>query len=426
MRRITLIVCALAACVPAPQEDPVLIVIAGQSNAVGGVEVTEITDPAVEAELSLPYAPVQLAWKLAGSATDPIPWTERGFEALAPRGAIPKMGVELTLGRTLGSISHIYKFAISGSNLHSDWNPDGTYPTQPPGEPNVYSQFVTGVQEQLATSGARLGAIVWIQANGDCTTVENASAYQANLTAFEARLRADLGDDWVFIFDRAHTTFGAFAATVRAGQAAFAASTRLAVMVDTDDLAMRDDDHYSADGLVELGKRFGYALVPYIAGGYLMAGTTFEDIRDKQLDLLRVLLPTEVPSQPFRAWEANESDFAAWADAGGGPFRTVEIEHGFDYPDEKYLDAETGSVVHTERVLVSYPNVRELAGRLLDYIIDRDIIDIQTALGQRGYGSYADLGAGEHVAQLTGVEVERRRAARVLRLTFQLSYDRAI
>lgn len=154
--------------------------------------------------------------------------------------------------------------------------------------------------------------------------------------------------------------------------------------------------------------------------------TTYKIIRSQQVALINALVATELPAHRFRFWQRNEPNFAAWASASSGPFRVFEIEHGLDYSDEKYLDEDTESVVHTQTVLVSYPQVREFEGRLLDDIIDDDITLITKTIGTRGYGSYAVLGAGEHKAERIGCGVELRPGARVLMIKFQLDYDRTI
>lgn len=168
----------------------------------------------------------------------------------------------------------------------------------------------------------------------------------------------------------------------------------------------------------------GWTVTDYIRR--LNMATTFKLIREKQISVIAAATPGEFPDRRFQFWEKNEPDFPQWADASSGPFRRFTILHGLDYDDERYLDQGTESVVHTATVLVAYPQVREFEGRVMDDVIDEDITTITKAIGTRGYGSYAALGDGEHVAKRIGCAVEERAAARVLRLTFQLVYDRTI
>jgi hypothetical protein len=160
-----------------------------------------------------------------------------------------------------------------------------------------------------------------------------------------------------------------------------------------------------------------------------MAGTTFKLIRQRQLEVLRQLELELLPASPLRHWEPKPSDmdFAEWADAAaGGAFRVFEIEHGLDYSDEKYLDNFTENVVHSQVVLVAYPQTRELEGQRLDDIIDQDITDITVALGMRGYQNYSTLGEGVHACQRSGTTIDDQDASRVLSIKFQLDYDRRI
>lgn len=160
-----------------------------------------------------------------------------------------------------------------------------------------------------------------------------------------------------------------------------------------------------------------------------MAGTTYKLIRQRQLEVIRGLELAVLPAEKLRPWEPTPADldFADWADAaGGGAFRVFELEHDLNYEGEQYLDQETENVAHSQSLLVAYPALREYMGERLDDIIDADITDLTKAIGQRGYGEYSALGAGLHNAVRVGTLVTPLEAARILRITFRLEYDRSI
>jgi len=252
----------LVGCASSTSDRHGLVVIAGQSNAAGGADVADITDPWVEFEMSSAYDDVLLAWQIAQSSEVPLVSESRGDEPLAPRPAGPtsRIGVEVSLGRSAHSVAYLYKFAVNGTNLYDSWNPAGSYPTEPVGGPNLFSQLVTHIQSELEETGADLQAIVWIQGNGDANDPDTAAAYGGNLTGLEAALRSELAGDWFFLFDRCRLEFGPYAAEVRAGQEAFARASASAVMINSDDLTLRDPDHYDADAFVILGRRFAVAV----------------------------------------------------------------------------------------------------------------------------------------------------------------------
>jgi hypothetical protein len=155
--------------------------------------------------------------------------------------------------------------------------------------------------------------------------------------------------------------------------------------------------------------------------------TTYKAIREAQTAVLRAAAPAFMPAQRFVPWEIFEGpDFRAWCEATTDPFRVFHLVHSLDYNDEKYLDQQTESVVHTQVLLVAYPQQETFAGERMDDLIDEDITLLTKLLGERGYGTYSTLGSGEHKATRIDCQVESRPNAKILRLTFQLDYDRTI
>lgn len=159
-----------------------------------------------------------------------------------------------------------------------------------------------------------------------------------------------------------------------------------------------------------------------------MSGTTYKLIRDRQAEVIQALTPSVLPTLgTFREWNPLEGPtFVDWAEGAGDAFRVFWQVHGLDYNDEKYLDQQTESVVHTQVLLVAYPQLDLYASERMDDVIDSDITDLTKAIGERGYGSYEALGSGLHVCRRIGCQVLSRPSARILQLQFQLDYDRSI
>lgn len=394
-------------------------VIAGQSNAVGGAQLADLSAPYVG------YVDAYPAVLLAQEVNCPTDFTLGAAEVstvwgdLEPRTPGQRFGTELSAGRTLDARFRnvaIIKCATNGTNLYSHWDPETAL--------SLYAYLTAFVDERMAElpKGSRIVGLFWIQGNGDASSSERAEDYAANLGWLIMRFRQAYGDQVNVVIDRMPEDGLTATDTVRAQQLIVAQRVTGVVRVDSSDLALTDSFHYTGDSLIILGDRMAAAIQP----SYAASGTTYEFIRERQLELLRELVPTMLPEARFRLLESNEVDFAEWADAAAGPFRVFDIVHDFDLAPERYLDPATDHTVHGATVLVSYPQTRLYAGRLLDYIIDQDVRDIVRTLGNRAFGHYVTLGSGEHVATSTGTFRIDRDAARIVGIRLQLDYDRTM
>ena len=83
----------------------------------------------------------------------------------------------------------------------------------------------------------------------------SAAAYQANLVAFVADVRATYGADLPFVIGEIVDT-GTGAQTVRTAQANVAAADDHAAMLDVDGFGLQDAVHFNAAGQQSLGSGF--------------------------------------------------------------------------------------------------------------------------------------------------------------------------
>jgi hypothetical protein len=356
---------------------------------------------------------------LGGVATEIQQWSD-----LAPRdggGGNAYLGVELSMGRRLftrfGGDVRIIKCATSGTNLNNPWQPDFTN--------SLFQYMRTFITARMAElpAGSRIAGLIMVNGEGDAGNVTLARGYLGAAGWFIERFRRLFGELIPVVISKLSTGVTLnFDDEVRDHQDRLAANGSLISVVATNDLALRDVQHYTADSFITLGTRIADAMPASYAG----MGTTWERIRARQLEVLRELVMTELPGRRLRLWDTNEPSFGEWAAASGGPFRVVEIAHGLDLEGEKYLDAETDFIEHTEEVLVSYPSVREFEGRNLEALIDKDLTDVRKAIGKRGYAQYDALGSGLHDCRLVTTTVEERGAARILRIRFAIAYDRSM
>ena len=84
------------------------------------------------------------------------------------------------------------KFAKGGTNLAFDWDPVG-------GSNYMYDGWISTLNDfkTKLTSGGytyTIRGVIWFQGEADAANSTNANAYEANLTAFIAQLRSDVGD----------------------------------------------------------------------------------------------------------------------------------------------------------------------------------------------------------------------------------------
>ena len=231
-----------------------VFVLAGQSNMVGRGDTSE---------LSAPYDSPQPDVKI---------WNGSGWSTLAPGGG--DHGPELSLGRTLadhyGETIYFVKRAEGGASLAPDparpdksWDPDtGT----------LYDELKTRVEDALANlgGGADVKGFFWMQGEADSKDEAHAGAYLTNFHDLIALAKADFdAPDMAVVLGRVNgtlypnATFGdkyQFVATVRAAQEQAAATLPSAAWVDTDALALNDDElHFSSAGQIDLGNAMALA-----------------------------------------------------------------------------------------------------------------------------------------------------------------------
>jgi hypothetical protein len=229
-----------------------VFIIAGQSNAVGAARVTDLSPELSSYGTSylLKYAqerecPTDF---LGGPAAFSSGWVNR----VTPYRT-RFIGIEMSLGRRLierfGTDIVLIKHATSGTNLWNEWEPDT--------ESSLYDYFTTFVDARMAElpAGSRVAGLIWMQGNGDGNTLQPAKSYAGNLAYFINRFRDRYGDVPVLLESGAPLNAVAHGAIVRDRQARVAARLENVFVVDSSDLPLRDNAHYTADSYVVLGQR---------------------------------------------------------------------------------------------------------------------------------------------------------------------------
>ncbi len=261
--RILLLVSLAAVATPVLAAQIPLFVIAGQSNAVGaGTDSTTLSASLQAAQPDVLYSGPQ---ESAVSWAPLVPPTQ-----LAQTDYGHGFGPELMVGKTIsdargGQLVAETKFAVDGTNLYSQWNPNI------PG--SLYYQMLTRVNDALAdlplqepgTTG-KVAGFFWMQGESDAQAGQTTQQYQANLTNLIADVRADFDDpDLPFIIGRITPIWGD-GYSVRDAEANVAATVPFTCMVDTDNFPRNPSDsiHYSTQGMVQLGTAFGNAYLSIV------------------------------------------------------------------------------------------------------------------------------------------------------------------
>lgn len=247
---------ALAACGQKPTTQVDLVVLAGQSNAVG-YRLTRADLPTASAA---PFRDV-LIWQdgdfapltpgtNTGTPRQPGAWgPEVGF-AQAWRAAHP--------GRRL----YLVKHARGSTTLAEAPGPDWA-----PGSGELFAETTAKVEAaraSLASRGfsPRVVGVLWVQGEADATSPAWTAAYGRNLAALIKSMRLAWSAPGAVVVLAKIPDWGGHAKAVRAAQAEVDSGDALTVSVDAQGLPMQADGlHLSAQGQLRLGERLAAALL---------------------------------------------------------------------------------------------------------------------------------------------------------------------
>jgi hypothetical protein len=160
----------------------------------------------------------------------------------------------------------IVKAAFSGTALMQDWNPD-----DPGASGACYRALLDETRKAMATAKEervelRLRAFVWVQGESDATQAA-APQYAKNLGRILERLRADLSAPQLLALIGVNTRYGngknPHMPIVIAQQKELAERDPLTVYVDTEgaETLPPSHTHFTAAGTLEIGKRYAAALL---------------------------------------------------------------------------------------------------------------------------------------------------------------------
>ena len=253
------ILLGLVVALPASAANYDVYLLAGQSNMDGRGKVADLSP-----EQRRPFANVVIYYRNPPIATD-------GFKPLAPGYSIapndkvktlpsPTFGPEIGFAKAMTKALPDRQFALikgskGGTSLSRDWKP---------GAGPCYRNFIQTValaRRALASDGSTptLRGVLWLQ--GESDSKATAKEYQQMLTAFIARLRADVHQPNLPFLVGEVADNGKRDA-VRQAQRAVAQTVLHVGFVPADGLQTSDrGTHFDAASQLTLGERFAAAML---------------------------------------------------------------------------------------------------------------------------------------------------------------------
>ena len=242
----------IAACPGAFAADtqPIVLILAGQSNMVGHGRMEDVADMGIT-------APSNVMFYLGAKET-----------SLTLRS---RFGPELTLAEECASAAPdreivFVKHAIGTTSLLDwapEWDEDRARITGNSHKGALYRQLMA-IIEELSLADADIAGVLWMQGERDARIEEAGREYYENIRVLIEAFREDLGrQDLPFLIGKVNPPPQRYPARdiVRLAQDRIANDLPNVYVIETDDLSKWDDAlHYDSEGMLELGRRFARQL----------------------------------------------------------------------------------------------------------------------------------------------------------------------
>ena len=277
--RVVVFLVLWSGCLVKAAETRDLILVAGQSNAVGFDAKPEelpsdardrsvmfwfrVGDPPPDEHDSMSAGWTYLRPQPLGNPKKPRRDRQYGNFAQANGGFGPEFGLARTL-LSEGSVKlAIVKAAFSGTGIGRDWNPRSD------GEDGVcYRALIEESRKAIAAAqdqgiDLRLRAFVWVQGESDANA-GNVHLYAGRMAKLIAALRADLRAPDLIALLGVNTRFledrNKIMPLIVASQREVAAKDALVAYVDTSGCSIANRVHFDSKGTLEMGRLFAETL----------------------------------------------------------------------------------------------------------------------------------------------------------------------
>ncbi len=258
-----------------------LIIVAGQSNAVGfDADPAQLQPNPLDKD-------VMFWWRCGDPPPDDHDTMSNGWTTLQPQPAghpadkkiaqrqygnfshpAGGFGPEIGLARTLTATEHeplaIVKAAFSGTGVRMDWNP-----TSKEADGACYRALVEETRKAISDGKSkgktfRIRALAWVQGESDANA-NDAPLYEKRLGELVEALRKDLEAPEMVALIGVNTNFGngknPFMPKIVEAQQALCGHLPHSIYVDTAGSTYANAAHFDTAGTVDLGVRYAKALI---------------------------------------------------------------------------------------------------------------------------------------------------------------------
>lgn len=243
-----------------------VFILSGQSNMSGGGHVVQEGlrfDAAVGDKVQI--------WDACGEWVKQGKWVSLNqLQAIKKEARTDTIGPEFGFAKAMSGLYpadeiHLIKVARGGTAIDW-WLPDSN------GKENGHTALLANLKNALEKIDGdyEIVGMLWMQGESDAKNQADAEAYQKKLEQFISLMRKETGKpELPVVIGRLSTRIldskkfkMPFVKIVQSGQEAVAKSDKHAYVINIDDLSQRNDFvHFDQEGQMDLGKRFGEAMI---------------------------------------------------------------------------------------------------------------------------------------------------------------------
>ena len=314
-------------CAVSAAEKRDLILVAGQSNAVGfDATPKELPDDNNDKQ-------IMFWWRCGDPPPDEFDSVSRGWTTLQPQPRPEPMAKDKGVPRQYGNFSHteggfgpeigfartllakekkpfaIVKAAFSGTGMTTDWDHNDAGPRGA-----CYRALVEETRNAIAKAAEKgidlkIRALVWVQGESDANA-KNAPEYEKNLGEMIKALRLELKAPEMIALVGVNTNFGngknTFMPVIVEQQKSLAAHLARCAYVDTSGVTYANGAHFDTKSTIEIGGRFAEALIKVEHSAQVEPTNAKESAQKKAA-------ADAVIDKKYQAWKAKlPPDQQAW------------------------------------------------------------------------------------------------------------------
>lgn len=250
------------------------VILIGQSNAEGQGVNTDMISGLQGAQAN------RFIWNNSNTA-----WEQLNIGSNNLGNTSSNHGIEPHLMKKLqedyGEDVFLFKYAVGGTSLHTDWAPDG-----PGTQWSTMETQWNNARSELTELFLRpdVVGVIWYQGEDDADNTTNAEAYEDNLTNFKTAIRNIFGASVPFIEPKIYVPDDTYSEweTVNIAKQAVAALDSNHTYIN-EDIATIDDVHITSVGLGRIGFACAEAItgVSWVRLPDLFSPHTFIDFGDQ-------------------------------------------------------------------------------------------------------------------------------------------------